>query len=200
MKDMKYYKITNFKENHKGVQYQTGLNVNIEPFRPYGNCNGGGIYFASKDILNFLNCGCWIREVILPDGEEFYTDDFNSITKYKAHRIILGERRKIDADIIRGLIEEGADVHVDEEYPLIWACKEGRYDIVKLLIEYGADVHARDDGALFGASVNGHIEVVRLLLKNGADIYASNKRALHVAKGNKYKNIVELLESYLTSK
>jgi hypothetical protein len=57
----KYYKITNKIETHNDLQYHDGLNIDIIQFKPYGDCEAGGIYFASKDIMAFLEYGPWIR-------------------------------------------------------------------------------------------------------------------------------------------
>jgi ankyrin repeat protein len=51
---------------------------------------------------------------------------------------------------------------------LLWASMYGHLEVVKLLIENGADVRAKDGVALRLASRYGHLEVVRLLIENGA--------------------------------
>jgi ankyrin repeat protein len=43
------------------------------------------------------------------------------------------------------------------------ASRNGHEEVVKILIEAGANVHAWDDNALREASRNGHLEVVKLL-------------------------------------
>ena len=58
---MNYYKILNKKENHYGLQYQTGLNEDILEFNPSGDCTSGGIYFTREDIFAFLDYGPFIR-------------------------------------------------------------------------------------------------------------------------------------------
>ena len=35
---MNYYKILNESENHQGLQYKTGLNIDPKPFNPSGDC------------------------------------------------------------------------------------------------------------------------------------------------------------------
>ena len=67
---------------------------------------------------------------------------------------------------------------------LVWASSNGHLEIVRLLLEHGADVHARDDEVLIWASRNGHLEVVRLLLNKGADIHAWNDLALRDIPGS----------------
>src|SRR4030042_1262237 len=96
---MNYYKITNKEENHYGMQYKTGLNVDILPFNPSGDCEPGGIYFSREDILAFLDYEPWIRKVTLPENEEIYENP-GILKKWKAHRVILGERRVITAKVV----------------------------------------------------------------------------------------------------
>ena len=51
---------------------------------------------------------------------------------------------------------------------LLWASMEGHLEVVRLLIENGADVSVKDDVALRLASRYGHLEVAKLLIENGA--------------------------------
>jgi len=53
---------------------------------------------------------------------------------------------------------------------LINASKRGHTEMVKVLIDAGADVHVENDLALRYASENGHTEIVKLLLDAGASI------------------------------
>jgi hypothetical protein len=46
---------------------------------------------------------------------------------------------------------------------LVTASREGCLEVVRLLLENGADVHAYDDEALRWASENGNLKVVALL-------------------------------------
>ena len=96
---MKYYKITNEQEKHHGMEYKTGLNEDVLPFKPSGNCDDGGIYFTNaENILAFGSNGKWFREVTLPEGEDVYKNPSTPL-KWKAHRVILGERRDFEKDI-----------------------------------------------------------------------------------------------------
>ena len=47
--------------------------------------------------------------------------------------------------------------------------KDGYTDVVKLLLDHGADVHAYGDEALIWTSERGHNDVIKLLLDHGAD-------------------------------
>lgn len=58
---------------------------------------------------------------------------------------------------------------MDINKKLVIASKEGKIYEVRLLIENKANVNVNDDKALRYASYNGHLEVVKLLLDNKAN-------------------------------
>ena len=96
-----FVKLTNQFENHNGMQFQTGLNVDPIPFNPKGKCQPGGIYFcdlyAIPIWLNYnSNPMVFVRSVTIPDDALIYIEKF----KYKTDKMILGERVKIgDLDV-----------------------------------------------------------------------------------------------------
>jgi ankyrin repeat protein len=63
------------------------------------------------------------------------------------------------------VLEEGADVHVDDDQALKIVCSFGRLEIVKLLLENGADIKADDYDGLKMAKLFGQTEVVEYLNK-----------------------------------
>jgi len=191
---MKYYKILNEQENHKGLQYQTGLNVDPLPFNPIGNCQPGGIYFAREDIFAFLDYGIWIREVTLPENEEIYEEPRNP-KKFKAHSVILGKRKKINLELIKKLVSEGANVHAKDDEALLWAAENGHLEIVQYLVNVGVNVNANDDYPLQSAASNGHLEIVKFLVSQGANIHADYDEALRWASENGHLEIVKFLVS-----
>ena len=186
---MKFYKITNEEEIHHGLQYHTGLVEDILPFDPSGDC---GIYFASKDILVYLYYGPWIREVTIPEGELVYENP-GYPKEYSAHRVILGERRRINVDVVRELVEEGADIHVRNDAALCFAALYGYLDIIKYFVEEGADIHAHDDLALRWAALQGHLDVVKYLVEQGADIHVDNDDALCWAAEQGHLDVIKYL-------
>lgn len=161
---MNYYKILNKDEKHFKMQYKTGLNTDVLPFNPSGDCQPGGIHFADKDILAFLWCGPWLRKVTLPKGEQIYENP-GKLKKYKVHQVILDEREKITLEVIKRLISEGANVSAGNDFALRWAAENGYLEAVRLFLEEGANVHAIKDDALYWAEDNGHLEVAKLLKK-----------------------------------
>ena len=153
---MKYYKILNEKENHNYFKFKTGLNIDTIEFNNKDSCSPGGFYFAKEDILGFLDYGCWIREVTIPEDAMFHIEESYNLTKYKADKIILGKRRKIKLSVIKQLIADGANVKANHNCALRWASAKGHLEIVKILISNGANVEADDNDALRWASANGH--------------------------------------------
>ncbi len=96
-------------------------------------------------------------------------------------------------EIVKLIIDYGADIHNDDEYPLVISCQEGYYDIAKFLIENGADIHVESDWPLRIASENGHLDIVQLLVENGADVTAHDNYAVEWASQNGHLEVVEYL-------
>ena len=92
----KFVKLTNRVENHNGYQFQTGLNVDSIPFNPKGQCRPGGIYFCLLEKIHLwlnydIKSMIYARLVTIPDDARIYIET----DKFKADRLILGERQKI---------------------------------------------------------------------------------------------------------
>ena len=87
-----YFKILNISLNHHGFQYKEGLNIDILPFNPHGDCEPGGLYFTDKEhIFEYIDFGTLIADVEVPDDAQVYKNG----TKWKADRIILSNIRHI---------------------------------------------------------------------------------------------------------
>ena len=72
-----YFKVTNKEENHNGMQYKTGVNIDILPFdnKPNNSCCKGGMYFTDeKNLLSFFSYGINIRPLKLKKGTPVILD------------------------------------------------------------------------------------------------------------------------------
>jgi predicted metal-binding protein len=76
---------------------------------------------------------------------------------------------------------------------LFESSKFGNLTDVKHLIEQGADIHANNDSALRYSIEAGRLHTVKYLVEQGANIYANNDYALKHSADNKYLEIVEYL-------
>jgi len=187
---MKFYKWIK-SEGHNGMVYKEGLNTDILPFNPAGDCKPGGIYFSREDILAFLGYGEDLYEVT-PIGRKYKNP--GSPRKWKTHAVNLkyiGKRS--DPKIIQMLLDNGANVHADDDSPLRNAAREEYTEIVKVLLDAGADVHTGGDYVLRSAAVLGHTEIVKALLEAGADVHAWDDSPLRSAARKGHTEIVKLL-------
>ncbi|KAJ7481671.1 ankyrin repeat-containing domain protein [Mycena latifolia] len=103
--------------------------------------------------------------------------DGNVNTK-RADGIVLDLASGYHYDVVKLLIEHGADVNAQCGSILQAACSFGHEDIVKLLIEHGADVNAQ--GGEYGSTLQlasraGHKDIVKLLIEHRADLNAQSE-------------------------
>src|SRR3990167_8398204 len=100
-------------------------------------------------------------------------------------------------ELVKYLVEHGADIHIQDDYPLRSASENGKFDVVKYLVEHDADIHAEYDDALIVACQHGYIHIVKYLVENGADVHANNDDALRWASMCGHMDIVKYFHSYL---
>ncbi len=103
-------------------------------------------------------------------------------------------------ELVRLLIDLGADVKADNSHSLMLASSTGNIDIINLLIKLGSDINIKDqDGysLIRNATDRGKVEVVKTLISHGADIHERNKydqsTLLINASEDNYIDVVKLL-------
>ena len=95
-RNVTYYKITNKKECHNGLQYKDGLIIDPIKFNndPNASCVKGGIYFTTKgEIHNFFSYGKWIRPVVIPDDAKVVLDLEGD--KYRSNKLLFHPRENM---------------------------------------------------------------------------------------------------------
>jgi ankyrin repeat protein len=100
-------------------------------------------------------------------------------------------RRNLSA--VKACVEQGADIHADDDVALRWAADNGHLEIVKYLIEQGANIHAMGDYALRYAAYEGRLEVVKYLIECGANIHVEKDFALRYAVYYDYLHVTNVL-------
>ena len=99
--------------------------------------------------------------------------------------------------IVKYLVEHGADIHAFDDNVLIAASTNGRYDVVKYLVEKGANIHAKDDAALKSAVKYGQLPVIKYLLEHSVDREYLKNIALKTARKERQKEVIEYLKSFV---
>ncbi|KAJ7595602.1 ankyrin repeat-containing domain protein [Mycena floridula] len=107
-----------------------------------------------------------------------------------AHGNILRSAVYGGLEIVKMLIDKGANLQVQGEAALENASRNGKLDIVKLLIEKG--VSPKNRQIPWRACYDGHLEVVKVLVENGALDGCWGTALLAAINGNK-KEVVEFL-------
>lgn len=68
-------------------------------------------------------------------------------------------------DVVKYLVENGANIHADDESALEWAIIENNYDVVKYLIDKGANPTVKNGKFLIDASSFGYPKNSRIFIK-----------------------------------
>lgn len=100
--------------------------------------------------------------------------------------------------IIEFMINNGFDIHMNEDQILTVACRKGYTDIVKYLVSKKADIIAWKGRAIHEASSNGHLEIVKYLLENSNQPIVDKEilnTSVDLAIKNHHFNVVEYLWS-----
>ncbi len=101
--EQKYFKLTNFNENHHGFKFEDGLNDDSNNYNLFNRsklCSPGRIYFCTKEFIpdwlhydSDVGIMFWMREVTIPKGANF--EDLVGMGKYRSDKVILGPRKRI---------------------------------------------------------------------------------------------------------
>lgn len=97
--------------------------------------------------------------------------------------------------IVKYLIDNGADVKSNNNFPIFVASRWGYTNIVRYLVESGVDVIG-DNSSITTAVIQGHTDTVKYLLAEGADATTSDNHLVVRACGYGYFEIVKCLVEY----
>lgn len=189
-----FFKITNKKECHNGLQYQDGLVKDTREFddNPKHSCCPGGIYFSdAKNIFNFRNYGPWIREVELPaDASSLQDKDTSQGTKYRASKLFLHPRKQFwSIGVFKMLIKNGLNIHKAWIKVLSHLLSFKLYSIIKFFIDNGADAEINNNIILNRFILHGNLEMIKYLVDKGVNIRMTNDIALRTSVDTGDKNL-----------
>ena len=124
-----------------------------------------------------------------------YKLHYNKLINRDATQLCIDASKNGSFDVVKFLVELGADIHTMADYLVRWASDDGHLDMVKFLVEKGANIHALNDHPLRCASKKGHLEMVKFLVESGANIHAISDHAVQWASENGHLEVVKFLVS-----
>jgi ankyrin repeat protein len=114
--------------------------------------------------------------------------DINVRTQQGRTALMAAAKRNGNADLVRLLLEKGADVKTPGDTTLILAAQSGDVEIMRLLIDSGADVNCISprlgETPLMYAAASDSVEAVRFLLAKGANPNVGLKSMSRVIGGS----------------
>ena len=110
-------------------------------------------------------------------------------------------------EVVKALLDAGADVHAGDDMALRWAAESGCLEAVKILLavrthegqDAGADVHAGKDQALCSAANRGNTKIIKMLLDAGADTSIVSQRVSPQGKAEILRLLMEANEEHRSS-
>jgi len=109
-------------------------------------------------------------------------------------------------DELKNLLDQGADIHANDDEALKWSAEIGNLKVVKFLvlpdlgsvaITHGANIHTDDDYALRLSAYFGHLETVKFLVTQGANIHAKNDEVLKGSSKNGHYDVRQALLAFI---
>jgi hypothetical protein len=114
-----FFRLNHANNKHFNFKYKSGLNVDINEFKPEGQCSGGGLYFSKLEKLNqFKHFGTLITPVIVPKYIPYYHEYSNRkfYDKYKSHVLYMLPQISIDSVDAFKLLEDTQSIHIARPY------------------------------------------------------------------------------------
>ena len=127
-------------------------------------CNNSLIF---ENAINHRSKGISIIKYLIECGLD-YQDRLNNC-------LIRALNFNYNSQEIQELIKLGVDIDYSNGYCLYYAVDAYKPDIVKLLVEHGADITINDNRAIKTAIENGFFDIAKYLRDNGATYYPADK-------------------------
>jgi hypothetical protein len=165
---MKYYKIVNRIKNPEYIDKYNELIPDITKHLSQGNV------FTDINILNYLDYGDVIYQVVIPEGVttvEYMPNEFECY-----YPIQLINPKYIDLKVIDELIQEGANPNICDNSPLCYAAFIGDYDMFQYFHNVcNADLSSRDNYSFMQAKQHmktsmGHSHIYHYLIEHCPDV------------------------------
>lgn len=131
-----------------------------------------------KQVLALLLEGFTLKEILSSENylkKKYLLLKLSGLAKLKSKNIL----DYIDQDALNEALYNSANY----EY----------LELIKYLVEQGANIHFNNDEAIMWSAHFGHLKIVKYLVSKGANIYANNSFALFSSIDNGHKKVSEFL-------
>ncbi|AYV85060.1 MAG: putative ankyrin repeat protein [Satyrvirus sp.] len=165
------------------------------------------INFENNILLNIaiLYKSVQIVEYLVKSGAD--------VTSNNNLAIKLASRVNYNDYIIQILIDNGSNVHVQDDFPVRMAAYAADFDNIKVLVKNGADIHSKNDFVLryishmsyicrtldttYGSDKDKYFsDIIKYLVENGANIHADDEYALKISiTRGRFRAVQILLEA-----
>lgn len=146
---------------------------------------GGGMMTTNLPVIPQDNNQTQSTTIFSQTNDPFgVADTFNRQSGYNQLRLAQDAN---DAAILNDIaalqraIDNGYDLHANQDSVLRTAVTFESYDVVKYAISNGGDVNANSGDALEKAAIWGKLGMIQLLVENGADVNVNNSGPLYWA-------------------
>lgn len=93
--------------------------------------------------------------------------------------------------LIKWLYNRGANLHDDNDYPLLVSCEIGHFEVVKWLYEKGIDLHIQNEHPFKTACINGHLHIAKWIYEKNNIHYFTLKQVFPIVCANGHLQIAK---------
>lgn len=98
-------------------------------------------------------------------------------------------------DIVKFLVFQHPEIPKKAGYFIVHTAREGQLEAFSFLHQNGADIRLNNDEPLVEASRYGHTSIIKYLVENGIDITTNNQAIRKAAKYNRLDTVKYLVEN-----
>jgi ankyrin repeat protein len=169
-------------EGIKGIEEKRNKNKIISLIRRY----------ILKDKLKLNRFNESLKDKLKGKSEDDIIKSFDDMNE-----LLINSVKKNFFNGVKYALENGANVHYNDNYPLRRAVDENHLDIVKYLVDNGGDIHVNNDELLLRSSIRGNINMIKYFIKKGLNVHSNDNKPLKLASYHGHEDVVKyLLENF----
>ncbi len=152
--------------------------------------NFKGYEFECENKYETIRRGIWKEQF---DFVKFVVENY--VVGWEINFILCFASEGPNLDIVRYLVDKGADIHFENETPLLRAIEYHNLSIVKYLVDCGADLKKFSDNFLERISMYGNSDIIQYLVELGVDFTTSGKCLGSACRNNRLITVKIFIEN-----